>query len=208
LVLRLIRAIPIASRWWVDAWEFGSFHGWEAVMSSLITVDRARQAIARTNWPTSEIDRVGKLVEVASLACQHHCRREFARTTRNLILAWRGNPLWLPHPPVHNVSSVQTWPGERALSFHPVLPAGWLKLSSLDLDRDREEFEATPARDTWVRVIYESGFDPIPQDIQEAVALWTASLYWQSRQDPTVSPPGAPPAAARLLAPYRRALSI
>lgn len=170
-------------------------------MSALISIDRAKSAIARTTWPASEIDRVATLIGVVSRACELYCRRRFARATHDQVLTIKGNPLWLPNPPVHAVISVNHWPTEQPVPFDPVLPAGWLRLRTNWSGWDGESDQPG-----MVRVVYDAGFDPIPEDIQEAVALWTAASYWQTRQDPSLASKEPPPAAASLLAPYRRTI--
>ncbi len=37
------------------------------------------------------------------------------------------------------------------------------------------------------RVIYTAGFDPVPEDVQEACAQVVAAFFWQSRRDPGLS---------------------
>jgi len=69
-------------------------------------------------------------------------------------------------------------------------------------------------RDYW-RVLYTAGFDPVPEDVQEACAIWTATLFWQTKRDPGLtqeaitgavsrSPTNDMPGQVReLLVPYR-----
>jgi hypothetical protein len=64
------------------------------------------------------------------------------------------------------------------------------------------------------RIIYTAGYETIPEDVQEACAQWTATLFWQTKRDPGLaqeaivgaesrSPYSSiPPAILELLRPY------
>jgi hypothetical protein len=66
------------------------------------------------------------------------------------------------------------------------------------------------------RIVYTSGYDSIPEDVQEACAQLVAQWYWQSKRDPGLlqevaagdvvrrSIEGWPKSVRELLAPYRR----
>lgn len=170
-------------------------------MNPLISVVRAQQAINRSSWPVAETDRVATLIGVISQAAEKWARRKFAKITHDLILSYQRDPLWLPNGPIHQIVSITEGSSLRPLSFEAILPLGQVLLGAGFADWG----ETTPP-ERLVRVVYEGGFDPIPDDIQEAIALWTASSYWQTEQDPASAREGPPPAAACLLRPYRRTL--
>jgi hypothetical protein len=65
------------------------------------------------------------------------------------------------------------------------------------------------------RVIYQAGYNAIPDDVQEACAQWVALLFWQTKRDPGLASEAIPATVSRapvrdmpfnvklLLAPYR-----
>ncbi|MFN4259771.1 MAG: head-tail connector protein [Gemmataceae bacterium] len=70
-----------------------------------------------------------------------------------------------------------------------------------------------------VRVVYTAGYASIPDDVQEACAVWVAALFWQTKRDPgliqdaltgtlsrssILGGKGALPLVRHLLQPYRR----
>ncbi len=172
-------------------------------MNPLISVSRAQQAINRSSWPVAETDRVATLIGVISQAAEKWARRKFAKSMHDLVLSYQRDPLWLPNGPIHQVVAITEGPALRPLSFEAILSMGQVLLGA----GVGEWGESTPP-ERLVRVVYEGGFDPIPADIQEAIALWTAAAYWQTEQDPGTAGVGPPPAAACLLRPYRRSLFL
>lgn len=175
-------------------------------MDPLISVDRARQAINRTTWPTGEVSRVTTLVGVVSQAAELWTRRKFARTTHDLVFLVWGNPLWLPNGPIHSVTSVNDVTTNQPIPFELIASLGQIRL--IPFGRCPEAGNAgTPAREPFpVRIVYDGGFDPIPEDIQEAIAIWVAAAYWQTKQDPALAAGSPPSAAACLLRAYRRGI--
>ncbi len=170
-------------------------------MNPLISVVRAQQAINRSSWPVAETDRVATLIGVISHAAERWARRRFAKTTHDLILSYQKDPLWLPNGPIHQIVSLTEGSSHLPMGYQAILPLGQVFLGN---SFDDGGTRAPPER--LLRVVYEGGFDPIPDDIQEAIALWTASAYWQTEQDPATARAGPPPAASCLLQPYRRTL--
>lgn len=175
-------------------------------MDPLISVDRARQAINRTTWPTGEISRVTTLVGVISQAAELWCRRKFARATRELVLPFWGNPLWLPNGPIHSITSLSDVTTNQPIPFESMIPLGQIRLNPCGEWTPKEPRDALATLPFYVRVAYDGGFDPIPDDIQEAIAIWVAAAYWQTKQDPALAQGSPPPAAASLLRGYRRAI--
>jgi hypothetical protein len=57
----------------------------------------------------------------------------------------------------------------------------------------------------WWRVIYTAGYNPIPEDVQEACAEWTADLFWSQQERPVMVGELLPTGhVLKLLQPYRR----
>ena len=44
----------------------------------------------------------------------------------------------------------------------------------------------------------------VPEDVQEACAEWVSALYWQTKENPSVTPGLPTPTVASLLAPFRK----
>ncbi len=175
-------------------------------MDPLISVDRARQAINRTTWPTGEISRVTTLVGAVSQAAELWARRKFARAAHDLVFPFWGNPLWLPNGPIHAVTSLSDGTTNQPIPFEFISTTGIIRLTPFG-GCGQKEYPGRPARDPFlVRIVYDGGFDPIPEDIQEAIAIWVAAAYWQTKQDPALAAGSPPPAAASLLHPYRRTI--
>lgn len=175
-------------------------------MDPLISVDRARQAINRTTWPTGEVSRVTTLVGAVSQAAELWARRKFARATHDLVFPFWGNPLWLPNGPIHSVTSLTHVTTNQPIPFELIAPLGQIRLTPFG-GWAQTKNPGTPARDPFpVRIVYDGGFDPIPEDIQEAIAIWVAAAYWQTKQDPALAPGSPPPAAASILRAYRRTI--
>ena len=175
-------------------------------MDPLISVDRARQAINRTTWPTGEISRVTTLVGVVSQAAELWCRRKFARATHDLVLPFWGNPLWLPNGPIHSVTTLIDVTTNQPIPFELIASLGQICLNRCGGCSESENTDSREKKHFPVRIVYEGGFDPIPDDIQEAIAIWVAAAYWQTKQDPSLAPGSPPPAAASFLLPYRRTI--
>ncbi len=94
------------------------------------------------------------------------------------------------------------------------------ELSSFTVDAERGTL-AREAGAVWHgglhywRVVYSAGYDPIPDDVQEACASWVAQLFWQTKRDPGLGSEAIPATVSRnvirdmppsvklLLAPYR-----
>ena len=53
------------------------------------------------------------------------------------------------------------------------------------------------------RVVYQSGYSSIPEDVQEACAEWVAALFWQTKDNPAVAPTLPPDGVRRILISYR-----
>ena len=49
------------------------------------------------------------------------------------------------------------------------------------LHRFDSEWDGGPG--AW-RVVYQAGYDAVPDDVQEACAQWVAQLFWQTKRDP------------------------
>lgn len=54
------------------------------------------------------------------------------------------------------------------------------------------------------RVLYTAGYATVPEDVQEACAQWVAALFWQTKENPAVSPFVPTRAVALLLDQYRK----
>jgi hypothetical protein len=65
----------------------------------------------------------------------------------------------------------------------------------------------TPGIDNY-RVIYTAGYATIPSDVQEATAEWVASLFWQTKSNPSAYPATPPAHVALILDAYRQALPM
>ena len=53
------------------------------------------------------------------------------------------------------------------------------------------------------RVRYTAGYATIPSDVQEACAEWVAALFWQTKDNPAVTPEVPTGNVRFLLVPYR-----
>ncbi len=80
------------------------------------------------------------------------------------------------------------------------------------LHRFDSEWDGGPG--AW-RVVYQAGYDTVPDDVQEACAQWVAQLFWQTKRDPGLASESISGGVARtalatlpatvktMLAPYR-----
>jgi len=66
---------------------------------------------------------------------------------------------------------------------------GWLirGINALVTQWDDPMAVWTPGIDNY-RVLYTAGYATIPYDLQEACAEWVASLFWQSKSNPSIYP--------------------
>ena len=84
---------------------------------------------------------------------------------------------------------------------------GWLRrsrglLTPWDEETGRQpDFTRIP---NYWRVIYTAGFATVPEDVQEACAQWVSALFWQTKENPSVTPDLPTPGVAALLAPFRK----
>ncbi len=61
----------------------------------------------------------------------------------------------------------------------------------------------SPGHDNY-RILYNAGYATIPEEVQEACAQWVASLFWQTKDNPALSPDQPSASILFLLDPYRR----
>jgi len=82
---------------------------------------------------------------------------------------------------------------------------GWLirGINALVTQWDDPMAVFTPGLDNY-RVLYTAGYATIPYDLQEACAEWVASLFWQSKSNPSIYPSTPPPHVALILDNYKQ----
>lgn len=139
-------------------------------MVALATADDLAAVMAR-DLSASDLLRAERLLDIASAKVRTHTGRTFTRTTTTDTLPVRNRKVRLPQRPVVEVSAV-TDLNDIAVTFE------WdgrnvLELAAFDLDWF--EREARRSRLKSVKVTYEHGYDPVPDDVIGIVCDMTAA---------------------------------
>jgi len=155
-------------------------------MADLVTVARALLAPGLTGMNPA---RLATLITTASAIAEGICKREFTSASRTVTLNGDGDSeLLLPNFPVTAVTTVTVigWDDTET----EIAGSQFRIQEDIGLIRFKPDSSATyryfPQGFQNLAVVYVSGFDPIPADLQEAVVniiLWIAAAQ---ESDPTL----------------------
>ncbi|GEM_PF-470841 len=169
-------------------------------MENLLSSTRAKQSIALATFTENENIQIATLCAAVSAMVRKFTRRDLTLESYTELADGTGTTfLLLKQYPISNVTQVclvGNEPNHDVGGYTLDASHGILIRSNSIWNKGYSNYS----------VVYEGGYETLPEDLVEACAEWVAALFWQTKDNPAYGAKLPTNSMRRILRQYQRTL--